>query len=247
MARGRAPPPAPGRHPPPLPLRRCACSGQKSGMRGPFRPLRSGFCPPARAPLFAPPLPSARPRSGLRPRCAGRSPRRSPPWLSGSGCRAGPRPPLRRLPAPRRLAAPPAAASGGSVPGPSPRSLRSALGCCGWASGPPSAPLRPPCVPLGGVRRRGPPVGPGPRPALPRPSVGWSLWARLRASRRWALRGSGPGPRAALRAAFPAPGPGPFWGLGLRRCGGAVPPPAAAVKGQAGPAGRALDPRPLRG
>ena len=115
--------------------------------------------PPAAASALGPwlrcslrlwPRPAA--ASGLRRAFAVRVPLR----LSGSACRAGARPSSAAVPAPRRLAAPPAAASGGSVPGPSPGSLCSPLGCSGWACGPPFAPLRALSGPLGGAMRRGP-------------------------------------------------------------------------------------------
>lgn len=115
--------------------------------------------PPAAASALGPwlrcslrlwPRPAA--ASGLRRAFAVRVPLR----LSGSACRAGARPSSAAVPAPRRLAAPPAAASGGSVPGPSPGSLCSPLGCSGWACGPPFAPLRALSGPLGGALRRGP-------------------------------------------------------------------------------------------
>jgi len=96
MAPGGPLPLAPLGHPAGLPLRRCACSGQ-SGMRGTFRPLRRGCRPSAHGSLSlaaasGPPLLRAPP--GVR--------RRVPLRLSGSACRAGPRPPSRAARAPRR-------------------------------------------------------------------------------------------------------------------------------------------------
>lgn len=194
-----------------MPLRRCACSGllrYAAAHRPPL--LRLPPVGPCLAVRSA--LPPARRRSGASVAACGvtAAPWRSPPRLAASACRrlrrpATPAPPL----APRRLAAPPAAASGGSVPWPSPRSLRSPLGCCGWACGPPSAPLRAPCVPSGGARRRVPPVRPGPPPALPRPSVGWRHWPGF------GLRGSCPGASGGPAGRFlRLSGPG-VWGLGI--------------------------------
>lgn len=155
----------------------------------------------------APPLPPARRGSGLRRALAWAVPAR----LAGSACRGGPPPGPPPPPlAPRRLAAGSAAAPPGSVPGPSPWSLRSPWPCSvrPWRAA--LRWLRAPCVPLGGAPLRVPPGLPGPPPALGRPSLGW--WPGPAA-------GSGPPAGGLWRGSAPLlrpPGP--------RRGGWGVPP-----------------------
>ena len=142
-----------------------------------------------------------------------------PPLLRGFACRLRRHQRTAPVPVSARLARAIAACARPSLrrrPGPPPpahgaaprlRFLRvtwsygSPLGCSVWACGPPSAPLRvrlrPFCAPSQWV----PPGRPRPRPALPRPSVGWPLWAGC------GLRSSRLGPGAALRAASLRPRP----------------------------------------
>lgn len=132
MARGRAPPPAPGRHPPPLPLRRCACSGQKavcaahSGPSARASALRPGLrCSlrrcrrPALAPGSAPAARAVRPggprRGSLAPAVApGRARPSAASLPPAASLRLRLRPPAARSPAPRpgRCGRPWAAAGG---------------------------------------------------------------------------------------------------------------------------------------
>ena len=235
MARVRAPARrlrAPG-HPSPLPLRRCACSGQ-GRYAAAHRPPALGLPPGGPAPLFAPPLPPARPRSGASPAACGgtAAPCRFPPRLAGSACRRLPRPaPPPPPPAPLRRAAGRAAARPGAVPRPSPWSLRSPLPAAG---GPPARPplsagsLRSP----GRCRAVGPP-GSAPPAACPPSSLG-----RLAAWSGFGLRGSRPGLRRGCAPLSPALRPGrggaagAAWGLGCSAPAGAgVPPPAGGGRG----------------
>ena len=178
-----------------LPLRRCACSGQKSGMRRTFAPLRSPFRPRPLGSLVG----RRWARPGLAPGSAGRSPSGPPPapWLRLSGAAppalrgpSGPPPSSLRL----RLR-PPAAR---------PRSLRP--GCCGSPSARCGLPGRSPWLcsgspgPRGLLAAPGPPGGPGLRPAA----------LRLPSGLRPGASGGPGGPLS------PAPGPGPslgFWGV----------------------------------
>ena len=143
-----------------------------------------------------------------------------PPLLRGFACRLRRHQRTAPVPVSARLARANAACARPSLrrrPGPPPpahgaaprlRFLRvtwsygSPLGCSVWACGPPSAPLRvrlrPFCAPSQWV----PPGRPRPRPALPRPSVGWSPgWAAGSAPPAWGLERPcgpllyGPGPR----------------------------------------------------
>ena len=210
MAPGGPLPLAPLGHPAGLPLRRCACSGQ-SGMRGTFRPLRSPFRPRALAPLFAPPPPSARARSGLRRAFAGGDPAGSlaPPIGPGRARRPG-------------AVRPPVALAAGRPAG------RPGSGPLAWALGSPGrpagrcglpvvalGPLRAPWLPGGCSLRRGPPAAPG--------------CARLRFA---CPPGSRRGPMAALAGRFFRP-PGPrrlgVWG---------VPPLRRRARGPSAPRSR---------
>ena len=211
-----------------MPLRRCACSGQKRYAR--HIPAPSLVLPPlAPGPLIGAPA-RARPRSGLRPRFAGRSPRRSPPWLTDSGCRAGPRPPLRRRPRPP-AASLRAVLRPGSATGHSPRSLRSPLPAAG---GPPARPPLPAgsLCSLGRCPAAGPPRG-GPVRVLP------SLVPRS-VGRLAGLRAPGlpPGPPAGLCPAAPALRPG-RWGFRRLRAAGeqvcAAGPQAVSERNRAQP------------
>ena len=147
-----------------------------------------------------------------------------PPLLRGFACRLRRHQRTAPVPVSARLARANAACARPSLrrrPGPPPpahgaaprlRFLRatwsygSPLGCSVWACGPPSAPLRvrlrPFCAPSQWV----PPGRPRPRPALPRPSVGWSPgWAAGSAPPAWGLERPcgpllyGPGPRRFLK------------------------------------------------
>ena len=146
-----------------------------------------------------------------------------PPLLRGFACRLRRHQRTAPVPVSARLARAIAACARPSLrrrPGPPPpahgaaprlRFLRvtwsygSPLGCSVWACGPPSAPLRvrlrPFCAPSQWV----PPGRPRPRPALPRPSVGWSPgWAAGSAPPAWGLeRPCGP--------LLYGPGPGRSW------------------------------------
>ena len=171
------------------------------GMRAPIGPLRSGFRPPPLAPakggrwLRTASSPGLRPAASRHHSAGDPGPRLR--WPRAIAACA--RPSLRRRPGP------PPPAHGAA---PRLRFLRvtwsygSPLGCSVWACGPPSAPLRvrlrPFCAPSQWV----PPGRPRPRPALPRPSVGWSPgWAAGSAPPAWGLERPcgpllyGPGPR----------------------------------------------------
>ena len=242
---GPGPPPA-GAGPPvpvaPAPLRLLGARRYAAA----HRPPALGLPPGGPAPLFAPPLPPARPRSG-----ASAAP-------AAHRCAVA-------VPAPARclgLSAPAAARPSAAAPGPPPPRCGPccgparrgapalalvaavALACCGWASGPPSAvcglPAFPWAVPGGGAPR----VGPSRRlPSLVPRSVGGLVGLRA--------PGLPPGPPAGLRPAFSGP-PARAWGrcwrsvgFGVfRACGRGgfrrlrargVPPPAGAVWGRCPP------------
>ena len=129
-------------------------------MRGTFRPLRSGCRPPARGSPCSP-LPSARPRSGLRRALSVGSPSGSlaPPIGPGRARRLGP------LLPPAALAAPPAAASGGSGSLAPPLLLWVALRAAAGSLWSPLGPSGLPAASAGGSLRRGPPPASGLRPA----------------------------------------------------------------------------------
>lgn len=197
----------------PAPLR---LLGAKSGMRGTFRPLRSGCCPR--------PLPPLRSGAGLGPPSLRAAPgaRRSgsPParWLRLSGRAA---PADRGPPAPRR----PRCAVGCGLRRLGPGSL----GCVLWSpwgcSGPGS--VRPCAAAAGSLRP--PPRLPAAGAPLPGPG-----FARLRCA---CPLGSGPGAYSGPLGRFlrpPAPGP---VGVGVaplrRRCAAPVSPAAErrAIRG----------------
>ena len=170
------------------------------GMRAPIGPLRIGFRPPPLAPakggrwLRTAAAPGLRPAASRHHSAGDPGPRLR--WPRAIAACA--RPSLRRRLGPPLASLRPAGGSDGSGT----RSCGSPLGCFGWACGPPSAPLRvrlrPFCAPSQWV----PPGRPRPRPALPRPSVGWSPgWAAGSAPPAWGLERPcgpllyGPGPR----------------------------------------------------
>lgn len=200
MAPGGPLPLAPLGHPAGLPLRRCACSGQKAVCAA-----HSG--PSARPAALGPWLRCSlrrRPRPGLAPGSAGRSPSGSPPapWLRLSG---------RAAPAVRGQSGPPspslravlrAVPARARSPGPWVRlvALRGSAGSLVVALGP----LRAPWLPGGRSLRRGPPAAPG--------------CARLRFA---CPPGSRRGPWRPFGPLSSAPRPPAFLGFEVfRRCGG---------------------------
>lgn len=190
------------------------------------RRVRPRCAPGANAVCAAHSGPSAR-AAALRPGCAAavgprslRAPpgvrRRVPLRLSGSACRAGPRPVLGPLRPPVALAAPPAAASGGSGPLASPGVLRFALGLLRAPSGCPPRLCGLPPAPWA-ARCAGAP--------LPRPGCARLRCACPAPSRRGAC--------AALPGRFLRPRPpGVFWGFAPR-----PPGPALCASGRRAPGG----------
>lgn len=253
-ARAGAPAPALMRrgHPVPLPLRSCAAPGH-CGMLAPVGPLRSGFRPPALAPLrvaaavgppslrgFAPaPLAPSAAASlaawlGLSaPALARRSGGSRPPSASL-------RPALRRVPARAACARPVGCARPWAAPGSrcaSPcaplRAPAALLGRLGLGLGPPSAaPLGLRCAcPRGS--RRGASGGAAPRSSRPPAPRRRGVWIRrLRAA--WGCsRSHAPVGAAAYKAASLCSAPASPVGIHASRCALASPHPPHSLSARA--------------